>query len=150
MDQSARSAASWAWPVLAAMAVVALATGTAMAFEWAAAGPDERGLTGLVLAGWNLLAAMWFGDEALRLRDAEADGVESLVLGAVLTGILAAIGLARGHMEPLQFALIGASAAAALAAGVVVWWLRGRRGVPVAGPLAVLVVAGALFAALAG
>lgn len=150
MDPSGRAACRIAWPVLAAMAVVALAVGTALAFDWATTDSADRGLTGVVLAGWNLLAAIWFGDEALRLRENGAEGVESLVMGAVLTGILAAIGLARGHMEPLQLVLLAVAAAAGLAAGLVVWWLRGHRGVPVAGPVAALVVVGALLAALVG
>ena len=53
-----------------------------------------------LLAAWNLLVGLWLGDEAIRLRRGEAEGIESIVLGCALTAVLAGVGLSRDLAAP--------------------------------------------------
>jgi hypothetical protein len=117
-------------PLLGALAVVALVMGVILLLDWVGDSPDDRAATTLVLAGWNLLAGVWLGDEAVRLRRDLADGAESAVLGCALTAILAGLGLHRDMLEVGQVLLIILSGGAGVAAGAVAWRIAGSRGLP--------------------
>jgi hypothetical protein len=131
MEPAQRDAVALAWPALGALATAALALGAFLAAEWFTADPDERATTTLILAAWNLLAGLWLGDEALRLRRGEADGIESLILGCGLTAVLAGVGLSRDLARPGQMVLIVLAGVAGVLVGLAVWRLRGARGLPV-------------------
>ncbi len=118
-----------AWPALGALAVVALAVGAYLAVDWFSS--DARPLTTLILAAWNILVGLWIGDEALRLRRDEAEGIESLPLGCGLTAILAAVGLSRDLVSGGQLVLIVLAGVAGVLAGLAIWRLQGARGLPV-------------------
>ena len=64
--------------------------------------------TVLILTAWNVLAGLWLGDEAIRSRRGEVDGLDSVVLGCLLTAVLAAVGISRDLLEPAQVVLIAA------------------------------------------
>ena len=140
MDETQRDAIRLAWPPLAALALVALAVGAYLAADWFAADAADRPKTTVILAAWNILAGLWLGDEALRLRRGEADGIESIVLGCTLTAVLAGVGYSRDLARPGQVVLIILSGVAGALVGLAVWRLQGARGVP-AGAIGVVIVA---------
>jgi hypothetical protein len=129
MDDAQRRSVTLAWPALGALAVVALAVGAYLAVDWFSS--DARPLTTLILAAWNILVGLWIGDEALRLRRDEAEGIESLPLGCGLTAILAAVGLSRDLVSGGQLVLIVLAGVAGVLAGLAIWRLQGARGLPV-------------------
>jgi hypothetical protein len=135
-----RRATRLAFPLLGALAAVALVMGVLLLLDWLAEDPDTRALTTLVLAGWNILAGLWLGDEAVRLRGNLVDGAESAVLGCALTAVLGGVGVARDVFETGQFVLIVLAGLAGAAVGVVVWRIGGGRGIPL-GAVAVVAVA---------
>lgn len=139
MDGAQRDAIRLAWPALGALAAVALAVGAYLAVDWFS-DSGVRAKTTIILAAWNVLVGLWLGDEALRLRRSEADGIESIVLGCILTAVLAGVGLSRGLAEPGQIVLIILTAIAGALVSLAVWRLQGARGVP-AGAAGVVVVA---------
>jgi hypothetical protein len=140
LDPAQRDALRLAWPPLAALALVALAVGAYLAVDWLT-DSGVRAKTTVILAAWNALVGLWLGDEALRLRRGEADGIESIVLGCTLTAVLAGVGLSRGLAEPGQVALIVLTAIAGALIAIAVWRLQGARGVPFAAPGIVIVSA---------
>ncbi len=117
-------------PLLGALAALALVMGVILLLDWLRDEPGDRAATTLVLAAWNLLAGVWLGDEAIRMRGDVAEGAESAVLGCALTAILAGLGLNREMLELGQVALIVLSGAGGVAAGAVAWRIAGSRGVP--------------------
>jgi len=139
MDDEQRRIVRLAWPALGALAAVALAVGAYLGVEWFTASADDRGLTTLILAAWNILVGLWIGDEALRMRRDEAEGVESLPLGCGLTAILAAVGFSRDLAPGGQLTLIVLAGIAGGLAGLAIWRLQGSRGVPVSAAGTVLV-----------
>lgn len=141
MTDAQRTLLGRAWPALAALAVVAAVMGVALVADWFGEAPGDRPTTLLVLAAWNILAALWVGDEAMRLRRFEADGTESVALGGALTAVLAGVGLARGYIEPGQVVLIVVGGVAGAAAALAVWRLRGGRRFPVGAAIVAVVAA---------
>lgn len=131
MDDVQRRSLTLAWPALGALAVVALAVGAYLGADWFTSDPGDRALTTLILAAWNILVGLWIGDEALRLRRDEAEGIESLPLGCGLTAILAAVGFSRDLVTGGQLVLIVLAGVAGVLAGLAIWRLQGSRGLPV-------------------
>jgi hypothetical protein len=139
LDEEQRKALSLTWPALGALAVVALLVGAYLAVDWFGTDPSERGYTTLILAAWNILVGLWIGDEAIRLRRDEAEGIESLPLGCGLTAILAAVGYSRDLVPTGQLTLIVLAGIAGGLAGLAIWRLQGARGIPVSAIGTVLV-----------
>lgn len=129
---------------LAALAVAALLIGLALIGRYLGAADGERSLTLLLLAAWNLIVGVWLGDEALHLSRGEAEGVESVTLGCMLTAVLAGVGLSRSLIEPAQVVLIVLAGAGGAAAALVTWRLAGAHGKPLGAAVAVLVAAASL------
>lgn len=148
-DAAQRDAVRFAWPALLALAALALVMGGVLAADWLSADAGDRPTTTLILAAWNVLAGLWIGDEALRLRGGEADGIDSLPLGCGLTAILAGVGLSRDLVVTGQVTLIVVAGVAGLLAGLAVWRLRGAHGLPVAGIAALVAAALSLILPLA-
>jgi hypothetical protein len=140
MDHAQRDAVRLAWPPLGLLAVVAIALGVWIGADWLSADPGDRGYGTALLAAWNLLVGLWMGDEAIRLRRGEAEGIESIVLGCTLTAVLAGVGISRDLAVPGQVALIILAGVAGALVGLAVWRFHGARGVP-AGSIGVLGVA---------
>jgi hypothetical protein len=134
-------AISLAWPALGVLAVIAIVVGASLLVD--ALGKDEGrpAATVLILTAWNVLAGLWLGDEAIRSRRGEVDGLDSAVLGCLLTAVLAAVGLSRNLVEPAQLVLIVAAGVAGALTSFAVWRLRGSGGAPVGAGL-VAIVAG--------
>ena len=139
LDDEQRRTLTWAWPALGALAVVALLVGAYLAVDWLGTDPGDRGITTLILAAWNILVGLWIGDEAIRLRRDEAEGIESLPLGCGLTAILAAVGFSRDLVPTGQLTLIVLAGVAGGLAGYAIWRLQGSRGVPISAIGTVLV-----------
>lgn len=140
MQQAQRDALGLAWPALAALAAVALLVGVLLGADWYSEDAGSRPTTTLILAAWNVLVGLWLGDEALRLRRLDPDGIESIVLGCGLTAVLAGVGLSRDLLPPGQVVLIVLAGIAGCLVGLAVWRLRGARGLPV-GVIGVVMVA---------
>jgi hypothetical protein len=138
MEPAQRDAVRLAWAPLGLLAAVAIAMGAYLAVEWF--GESSRSIGTVLLAGWNLLVGLWLGDEAIRLRRLEAEGIESIVLGCTLTAVLAGVGLSRDLAEPGQIVLIALAGVAGAMVGLAVWRFHGARGLP-AGSIGVLAVA---------
>ncbi|HMM49953.1 MAG TPA: hypothetical protein PKE32_10135 [Miltoncostaeaceae bacterium] len=144
LDATERAGARVVAGALAAVAAVALLTGVALGTQWLTATADQRAVTLLVLTGWNLLAAYWFADEAVRVAREQLEGVESLALGAALTAVLAAVAIGRDYFPALQVLLIVLAGIAGAAVGLLTWRLHAVRTPPIAGPLVVVVAVLAL------
>lgn len=140
MDQPQRDALRLAWGPLGALALTALGVGAYLGSNWLADDPGARAKTTAILAAWNVLVGLWLGDEALRLRRTEVEGIESIMLGCTLTAVLAGVGLSRGLAEPGQIALIVLTAIAGALVALAIWRLQGARSVPV-GAIGIVVVA---------
>ncbi len=131
MDEPQRTAIRLAWPALGALAAVALVVGVWLAFDWYSSDAGDRATTTLILAAWDILVGLWLGDEALRLRRFDPDGIESIVLGCGLTAVLAGVGYSRDLIPAGHVVLIILAGIAGLLVGLAVWRLRGSRGLPV-------------------
>jgi hypothetical protein len=140
MEPAQRDAIRLAWPALAALAGVALVLGLYLGADWLGADPADRATTTIILAAWYVLVGLWLGDEALRLRRLEAEGIDSLVLGCALTAVLAGVGLSRDLAEAAQVVVILLAGTAGVLTGIAVWRLQGARGAPL-GAIAVAIVA---------
>jgi len=140
MDQAQRDAVQVAWAPLAVLAVAAIAMGVWIGADWLGTDSAERGYGTALLAAWNLLVGLWMGDEAIRLRRGEAEGIESIVLGCSLTAVLAGVGISRDLAVPGQVALIILAGIAGALVGLAVWRFHGARGLP-GGSIGVVLVA---------
>lgn len=140
MDQAQRDAVRLSWAPLGALAFAAIAMGAYVGGDWLSTPADQRGLGTAMLAAWNLLAGLWLGDEALRLRRGEAEGIESIVLGCSITAVLAGVGISRDVAVPGQVTLIVLSGMAGALVGLAVWRFHGARGLP-GGSIGVVLVA---------
>ena len=132
LDAGQRRMVDIAWPALGVLAAAALVMGVYLAADWLGTDPDDRATTTIILAAWNVLVGLWLGDEVMRMRRGEADGVESIVLGCALTAVLAGVGLSRELAEAAQVVLIILAGVAGSLCGLAAWRLQGGRGVPVA------------------
>jgi hypothetical protein len=143
-DEQRRSV-SLAWPALAVLAVIAIVVGADLLIDALGKDDGRPAATVLILTAWNVLAGLWLGDEAIRSRRGEVDGLDSAVLGCILTAVLASVGLSRNLVEPAQVVLIAAAGVAGALTSYAVWRLRGSAGAPVGAAL-VAIVAGLCIA----
>ncbi len=144
LDQRQRGALEVLWPAVAVMAVVALAVGTILAFDWLQT-DGSRSATKIVLAGWNLLVGIWLLLEAVELRRLHGDAVESIALAAPLTAVFGGVALSQDMFGPAQVVLIVVAGVVGVMAYLAGWRLLGSRGVPVGAALEVGVCALALI-----
>lgn len=139
-----RSAMRAATPFLALLASVGVGMGVFLAARWLLESPEERSGTVLLLAAWNLLVGGWLSDEYVRLRRLEAEGLDAVGLGAVVTAVLASVGLARDIAPAGQIGVIILAGVTAVLVYVAVWRLSRRGGVLVSAVAAALVAVAAL------
>jgi hypothetical protein len=140
LDGGQRRILAAAWPALGLLAAAALVLGVYLAADWLGTDADDRATTTIILAAWDVLVGFWLGDEAMRLRRQEADGVESAVLGCALTAVLAGVGVSRDLAEGAQVVLIVLAGAAGVLCGLAVWRLQGSR-LPIAAAAVAVVAA---------
>ena len=140
-----RRAIGLAWPALGVLAGIAVVVGAYLLIDALRQGEGRPSATVLILTAWNVLAGLWLGDESIRSRRGEVDGLDSAVLGCLLTAVLAAVGIARDLAEPGQVVLIAAAGVAGVLTSYAVWRLRGSTGAPVGAAL-VAIVAGLCIA----
>lgn len=130
MDDGQRRAVGLAWPVTAAAAVVEMALGLWMLADWWSTPGPTRATAELVMAGWLIFAALWMSWEARNLRDLDAGGVDSVALGALLSSVLAGVGISRAFATPGQVVMVVVGGVASVICYWVVWRLTHNRGVP--------------------
>lgn len=125
-----RSALKIAGPFVAVLAAAGVGMGVFLGAQWLQDTPDERATTMLILALWNLLIGAWLSDEYVHMRRLEGEGLDAVGLGALITAVLASVGLAR-DMAPLgQVALIVIASVAAVLVYFAVWRLTRRSPAP--------------------
>ena len=125
-----RRVISATWPIIAVAAVVQLATGLWMLFDWQGTPALVRATAELIMAIWFIFAALWMGWESRNLRDMDAGGIDSVALGALLTTVLAGVGISRQFVTGMQVITVIVAGVASVVAYWVVWYLVRRRGVP--------------------
>jgi MFS family permease len=140
-----RRVLSAAWPIIAVAAVVQLATGLWMLFDWQGTPAVVRATAELIMAIWFIFAAGWMGWEARNLRDMDAGGIDSVALGALLTAVLAGVGISRQFVTGMQVITVIVAGVASVIAYWLVWYLVRRRGVPTMAIIAGLISLAALF-----
>jgi len=140
-----RRVLSATWPIIAAAAVVQLATGLWMLFDWQGTPALVRATAELIMAIWFIFAAGWMGWEARNLRDMDAGGIDSVALGALLTAVLAGVGISRQFVTGMQVITVIVVGTASVISYWVVWYLVRRRGVPSMAIIAGLISLAALL-----
>lgn len=118
------------WSVVAVAAVVELVTGLWMLFDWQGTPALTRATAELIMAIWFIFAGGWMGWEARNLRDMDAGGIDSVALGALLTTVLAGVGISRQFVTGMQVLTVIVVGVTSVLAYWVVWYLVRRRGVP--------------------
>ena len=116
--------------IVAVAAAVQLATGLWMLFDWQGTPALVRATAELIMAIWFIFAALWMGWESRNLRDMDAGGIDSVALGALLTTVLAGVGISRQFVTGMQVITVIVAGVASVVAYWVVWYLVRRRGVP--------------------
>ena len=141
----------------AVLAVVAGALGAALLVQWWAADPGDRGKTKLVIAVWDLLLAAWLAMEIPALArlasgrdEPSVESIDGMPLAAVVTCVLAAVGISRDLISPAQVVLIVVAGVVAVIAHVALARLVGRRGIVLAAVGAGAIAALSLAAPLLG
>jgi len=125
-----RAALKSAAPFVAALAAGGVGMGVFLGAQWLQDAPDDRAMTMLILAAWNLLIGVWLSDEYVRMRRLEGDGLDAVGLGALLTAVLASVGLARDMAAIGQIVLIIIAGVTAVLVYYAVWRLTRRGSLP--------------------
>lgn len=145
MDADQRRVINATWPVVAAAAAVELVCGIWMLADWNGTPSMVRATAEVVMAGWFIFAAIWMGWEAKNLRNMDAGGIDSVALGALLTTVLAGVGITRHFATGMQVLTVIVVGLTAVAAYWLVWFLVRRRGVPSMAILAGLIALASLL-----
>ncbi len=145
MDDDQRRVLGAIWPVVAAAAAVELVCGIWMLADWNGTPSMVRATAEVVMAGWFIFAAIWMGWEAKNLRNMDAGGIDSVALGALLTTVLAGVGITRHFATGMQVLTVIVVGLTAVAAYWLVWFLVRRRGVPSMAILAGLIALASLL-----
>ena len=145
IDADQRRVINATWPVVAAAAAVELVCGIWMLADWNGTPSMVRATAEVVMAGWFIFAAIWMGWEAKNLRNMDAGGIDSVALGALLTTVLAGVGITRHFATGMQVLTVIVVGLTAVAAYWLVWFLVRRRGVPSMAILAGLIALASLL-----
>ena len=97
------------------------------------------------MAVWFIFAGVWMGWEARNLRDMDAGGIDSIALGALLTTVLAGVGISRHFVSGMQVLTVVVVGVTSVLAYWVVWYLVRRRGVPSMAIIAAVVALASLL-----
>ncbi len=131
--------------VLLAAAAVALVVGLLMARDYLAiSGPRPRST--LLLMVWDIVFAVWVGEEAVRVvrargvGDVDASGFDAVWFAGLLTCVLAGVAFSRDLFPVAQVVLVALAGVASAAVAVALWRHRGHGGVPL-GALGALALA---------
>jgi hypothetical protein len=130
LSDDQRGALKLAGPFVAILAAAGVGMGVFLGAQWLQDSPDERATTMLILALWNLLIGAWLSDEYVHMRRLEGEGLDAVGLGALITAVLASVGLARDMAALGQVALIVIAASAAVLVYFAVWRLTRRGAAP--------------------
>lgn len=133
---------------LLAAAAMSLAVGVVMGADWLGIDGARPKSTVLIVV-WNLVLAVWVSEEAVGLlrglrgdagrAEVEVTGLDSVWFALLLTAVLAGVAYSRDLFPTLQVAFVAVVGLAATVTGVLLWRLRGGRGVPAGAILAFLV-----------
>ena len=145
MDADQRRVLGAIWPVVAAAAAVEMVCGIWMLADWNGTPSMVRATAEVVMAGWFIFAAIWMGWEAKNLRNMDAGGIDSVALGALLTTVLAGVGITRHFATGMQVLTVIVVGLTAVVAYWLVWFLVRRRGVPSMAILAGLIALASLL-----
>jgi len=143
LDARQRGALGLLWPAVGLLAVAALVVGAVLGADWLTT-PESRSATKVVIASWNLLVGAWLAYETTQIRTGHGDAVESIGTAAILTAVLAGVGLSREYFSIGEVVLIVLSGVTGCLAYLAGWRLLGSRGIPFAAAGAVIVAAAAI------
>lgn len=143
-----RTALRLAGPFVALLAAAGVGLGVYLGVTWLQEPADERPVTMAILAGWNLLIGFWLSDEYVHVRRLDGQGLDAVGLGAVITAVLASVGLARDMAAAGQVAMIVIAGVTAVCVYYASWRLTRRGRAPIAAVLAAAVATLALVVPL--
>jgi len=149
LDRPALNALRLAAGALGALALAAIVVGVVLAYDWSDTPASSRSTAKIVIAGWDVLAGAWLATEAPRLSRGYADALEPISLAAVLTAVLAGVGISRDWVPGANVVLIVIAGLAAGGSQLGLWRATGGRGRPVGAVLAVAIAILALVLPLA-
>lgn len=149
LDQPSRDALRLAAYAVGVLAVVSLVVGALLIIDWNDTPSAERSLAKILVGGWDVVAGLWMATEVMRQMRGQADGVDSVALGAVLTAVLAGVGLSRGWIETAQVVTIVVAGIAAAACQLALWRVTGARGMPTSAGVAIVIAGLSLVLPLA-
>jgi hypothetical protein len=149
LDQPSRDALRLAGFAVGALAVVSLVVGMLLIIDWNDTPSAQRSLAKVLVGGWDVVAGLWMATEVMRMVRGQADGVDSVALGSVLTAVLAGVGLSRGWIETAQVVTIVVAGIAAGLCQLALWRATGARGLPTSAGVAVLIAVLSLVLPLA-
>ena len=137
------------WPVIAVAAGAEFITGIWMLIDWQRTPSLTRATAELIMAIWFIFAGLWMLWESRNLREQDAGGIDSVALGALLTTVLAGVGISRHFATPAQVVTVVLAGLASAMAYYLVWFLVRRRGVPWMAGIALIITLASLFLPLA-
>jgi hypothetical protein len=149
LDQPSRDALRLAGLAVGVLALVSLAVGVLLIIDWNDTPSTQRSVAKVLVGGWDVVAGLWMASEVVRMHRGQADGVDSVALGGILTAVLAGVALSRGWNDMSQVVAIVVAGIAAGACQLALWRIAGARGLPTSAGVAVIVAALSLILPLA-
>lgn len=149
LDQPSRDSLRLAGFAVGVLAAVSLVVGVLLILDWYDTVSAQRSVAKVLVGGWDVVAGLWMASEVVRMLRGQADGVDAVALGSVLTAVLGGVALSRGWIETTQVVAIVVAGIAAGACQLALWRATGARGLPTSAGLAVVVAALALVLPLA-
>lgn len=132
LDQPSRDALRLAGIAIGVLAAVSIVVGIALVIDWNDTPAAQRSLAKVMVGGWDVLSGLWIASEVSRTYRGNADGLDSVALGGVLTAVLGGVALSRGWIETGQVVVIVVAGLAASACQLALWRATGARGFPAA------------------
>lgn len=121
-------------------AAAAVVVAVVMGVDWLGIDGARPKATVLIVV-WNLVVALWIAEEGVNLlralgdggsREIDVSGLDSVWFALLLTTVLAGVAYSRDLFPTMQVAYVAVVGLAAMLTGLVLWRLRGGRGLPVA------------------
>lgn len=125
------------------LAVVSVAVGVVLLSEWLGAAAGERSAPKIVIAVWDLFAAVWLAYEPVALFADDTADIDAIALAGMITAVLGGVAISRGMIIPAQVVLIPVAGIVSALAQFAFWRVGGSRGITLApvGSLAVAALA---------
>jgi hypothetical protein len=130
MSPPQRSFIGIVWPVTAVAAGVQMVEAVTLFLDWRGTPEFTRATAELIMAVWFIFAGIWMAWEANNLRDFDAGGLDSIALGALLSTVIAGVGVSREFSTTISIITVLVAGVLAVLAYWGVHRLTRDRGVP--------------------